>query len=354
MKKYSLFIIIVLLLASCAKAVQPVQQNRNASFSKIEIDTLLKDSISIRAIMIDDHRVWYAGNKGKYGYVGLDGDNAFSSRITIGTVLPEFRSIAKTAKNIFIASIGNPGIVYSISKDGHTVKPIYREENEKVFYDSMQFWNDKEGIAMGDPTENCLSVIISRDGGTTWEKKKCSDLPALTNGEAAFAASNTNLIVKGKHTWMVSGGINSRVFYSADKGKSWKVYATPIVKGKSMTGIFTADFYDKDNGIIAGGDYELPESNEANKAITSDGGKTWKLIADKQAFGYTSCIQYVPDSNARQIVSIGASGLQYSSDSGQTWKQLLKDKDLYTIRFINTTTAVAAGRNRIIKIEFKI
>ena len=354
MKKHGLVFIIVLLLASCGNVTQSVQQSRNVSFSKIEIDTLLKDSISIRAIIIDSNRVWYAGNKGKYGYIGLDGNNAFSSHITIGAVLPEFRSIAKTSENIFIASIGNPGIVYSISKDGQTVLPVYREDNEKAFYDSMQFWNNKEGIAMGDPTENCLSVIISRDGGATWKKQDCGDLPDIADGEAAFAASNTNLIVKGKHTWMVSGGINSRVFYSADKGKSWKAYATPIVKGKSMTGIFTADFYDKDNGIIAGGDYELPDSNEANKAITADGGKTWKLIADKKAFGYTSCIQYVPDSNARQIVSVGASGLQYSSDSGQTWKQILKDKDLYTIRFINATTAVAAGRNRIIKIEFKI
>ena len=47
-----------------------------------------------------------------------------------------------------------------------------------------------------------------------------------------------------------------------------------------MTGIFTADFYDAKNGFIAGGDYEIPESKFRNKAITTDGGKTWKLMAE--------------------------------------------------------------------------
>jgi hypothetical protein len=28
----------------------------------------------------------------------------------------------------------------------------------------MQFWNNKEGIAMGDPIADCLNVIITRDG----------------------------------------------------------------------------------------------------------------------------------------------------------------------------------------------
>jgi hypothetical protein len=35
------------------------------------------------------------------------------------------------------------------------------------------------------------------------------------------------------------------------------------------------------------------ESNFANKARTSDGGKTWDLMAENQGFGYASCIQYI-------------------------------------------------------------
>jgi hypothetical protein len=30
-----------------------------------------------------------------------------------------------------------------------------------------------------------------------------------------------------------------------------------------------------------------------NKARTTDGGKTWKLVAENQGFGYASCVQYI-------------------------------------------------------------
>ena len=212
---------------------------------------------------------------------------------------------------------------------------------------------NKEGIVIGDPTENCLSIIITRDGGKIWKKTVCGSLPNVTDGEAAFAASNTNICIKGNKTWIVSGGKKSRVFYSPDKGISWAVFETPIVQGQAMTGIFTVDFYDDKIGVIAGGNYEAQNQNFQNKAITFDGGKTWKLLAENTGFGYASCIQFVPNSGGRQLVTVGTSGLYYSADSGNNWKQLLEDKTLYTIRFLDKTIAVAAGKDKIIKIEFK-
>ena len=232
-------------------------------------------------------------------------------------------------------------------------KKVYTETNEKVFYDSMNFWNDKEGIAIGDPTENCLSVLITRDGGLSWNKIPCNKLPKTVDGEAAFAASNTNICIKGSKTWIVSGGKRARVFYSPDKGMRWEVFETPIIQGKEMTGIFTADFYDEKIGVVAGGNYEVQGQNFQNKAITYDSGQTWKLIAENTGFGYASCIQFVPKSKGRGLVAVGTSGLYYSGDSGTTWNQLMKDKTLYTIRFIDQDNAVAAGKDKIIRIHFK-
>ncbi|PCJ15457.1 MAG: RNA helicase [Gammaproteobacteria bacterium] len=40
------------------------------------------------------------------------------------------------------------------------------------------------------------------------------------------------------------------------------------------------DFYDENLGVAIGGDYTEPNSTNANKAITKDGGKTWQLLAD--------------------------------------------------------------------------
>jgi photosystem II stability/assembly factor-like uncharacterized protein len=53
------------------------------------------------------------------------------------------------------------------------------------FYDSMKFWNKNEGIAMGD-LNDCLSIIITRDGGNTWNKVQYKHLKLLK--KAAFCS----------------------------------------------------------------------------------------------------------------------------------------------------------------------
>ncbi len=326
---------------------------KSATFQSITIDTILKDKISIRAILIDKNTVWYAADRGRFGNIDLEKRIKTQNKITRDTLKIEFRSIAATATDVYFTNIGNPALIYKTAKDFSGQKFVYHEAHEKVFYDSMQFWNDLEGIAIGDPTENCFSIIITRDGGNNWKKLPCSGLPKLVDGEAAFASSNTNIVIKGNKTWLVSGGKKARVFYSEDKGATWRVSETPIVQGKSMTGIFTADFYDEMNGFIAGGDYEAQNQNFGNKAVTNDGGKTWKLVGENIGFGYASCIQYVPGSDGKGLVCVGGLGIHYSSDGGNNWVKLSDDKDLYTIRFRDKDNAIAAGRNKIVSIHFK-
>ncbi len=324
----------------------------NVNAQSVKIDTLLSDHISVRAITIDNNVVWYAADKGRFGKIDLEKRTREKRQLFIDTMKIEFRSIAQTATDVFLLKIGNPALLYKVSKATMAERIVYSETHLKVFYDSMQFWNDREGMAIGDPTAGCFSVLTTRDGGDTWQKIPCSGLPSLEEGEAAFAASNTNLVLHGTNVWIVSGGKKARVFHSPDKGETWSVAATPIVQGQSMTGIFTADFYDATHGIIAGGNYEIPQQRMGNKAITSDGGKTWKLTGEDTGFGYASCIQYVPLSKGQELVCVGAMGIFYSSDAGISWRKVSDDKDLYTIRFVNPTTAIGAGKNKIVRLVF--
>ena len=349
MNKTLCLLLISFVLISCKSSKIATEK----IFTSVKIDTILNDKISIRAITVSNNKVWYAADKNRVGFLSLTDANKMQRQLNKDSIKMEFRSIAQTTNSIFILNVGNPALMYKFSKDLIQKKLVYEEKNEKVFYDSMQFWNDNEGIAIGDPIENCFCIIVTRDGGTTWNKIPCEKLPKIVEGEAAFAASNTNIIIKGEKTWIVSGGKKSRVFFSPDKGNSWKVYETPIVQGEAMTGIFTADFYNDKIGFIAGGNYEKPNQNFQNKAITKDGGKTWKLIGENTGFGYASCIQFVPNGNGKQLVCVGSNGLFYSSDSGTSWKQFSSDTTLYTIRFINDTTAIAAGKDKIMKVLFK-
>jgi photosystem II stability/assembly factor-like uncharacterized protein len=348
MKKIAVLLLLSILIISC----KPSQVAKTTFFTSVKMDTLLKGKISIRPITVSSDKVWYAADKNRVGFLSLVDANKMERTINKDSLKMEFRSIAQTSNSIFVLNVGNPALLYKFSKNLVMKKLVYEEHDEKVFYDSMQFWNDNEGIAVGDPIDNCFSIIITRDGGETWTKIPCDKLPKVVDGEAAFAASNTNIIIKENHTWIVSGGKKARVFYSPDKGISWSVYETPIVQGEAMTGIFTADFYNEKIGFIAGGNYEKPNQNFQNKAFTKDGGKTWKLVGENQGFGYASCVQFVPNSNGEQLVSVGTSGLFYSKDKGTTWQQLSADSSLYTIRFVDNVTAIAAGKDKIVKIVF--
>lgn len=343
-KTLSLFFLLLIQLAQ--------SQAKNCTFTSIKIDTLLKDKISIRAISISENEIYYAADKNRLGYINLNNLEKVEQIIKNDSLKIEFRSCAKTSDAFFALSVGNPALLYKFSNDLKYKKIVYEEHNEKVFYDSMQFYDNLNGIAIGDPIMGYLSVITTKDGGETWQKNNIENAPKVVDGEAAFAASNTNINIKKGKTWMISGGKKSRVFYSGNKGKSWQVFETPIIQGGTMTGAFTADFYTTKIGIIAGGNYEQPNQNFQNKAITFNGGKTWKLIGENQGFGYSSCIQFIPKSGGKQLVSVGTNGVFYSSDYGANWKQFSTDSSFYTLRFLNKTTAIAAGKNKVVKITF--
>lgn len=320
-------------------------------YSSVTVDTLLVGDYSIRAISIDGSTLHYGADKSRVGTINIVTKALKEYQYEFPNL--EFRSVVNNRTDIFALSAGTPAVLTRINKADGKMKVEYDDYNPKIFYDSMQFWSEYEGIAFGDPMNGCMTIIITRDGGKNWRRVPCSIVPFPIDGEAGFAASNTNIVTKGDRTFIATGGSVSRLLYSPDKGRKWGVIDTPIKSGSSTQGIYSMDFYDFKYGFVTGGDYLKPEINTGNKALTTDGGKTWTLVADGQAFGYASCVQFIPESDGKALVTVGPSGLYYSSDYGNNWKLLLEDKTLNTIRFQNPHTAFAAGKNKIIKITFK-
>jgi photosystem II stability/assembly factor-like uncharacterized protein len=348
-----------LIVCSCSEkfATQrqgPILKDTVANKTVLIVDIIKDSSLNVRALELvkDQNAFVFLSSKGAMG-VYFDNDKQLKYPIEADTVAAEsnFRALAVTRSASFGISIGSPTKLYKFDTNNESTI-VYQENHPKAFYDAMEFWNDQEGIAIGDPTDDCMSIIITRDGGNTWKKLPCHQLPKVKDGEAAFAASDTNIAIIEDKTWIATGGKSSRVMFSPDKGETWAVYKTPIAQGLETTGIYSVAFYDASNGFAIGGDYTKPDLNTANKIRTKDGGKTWHLVAENKNPGYRSCVQYVPNSSAKQLVVVGFKGIDYSNNSGYTWKHL-SDEGFYTIRFINDSTAYAAGNGRISKLVFK-
>ena len=308
---------------------------------------------SIRALeVINEKEVWFAGSMGIFGFT-KDGGNLWEiDSIQIDGKALEFRAISVTSKAVFLLNVASPAYLLKSEDDGQNWNIVYHDDHSDVFYNSMKFWDNENGIAVGDPIDGCLSVIITHDGGESWKKLDCSVLPPTAEGEAGFAASNTNIALKGDHAWLATGGKKARIFHSPDKGTSWKVFNTPIQQGGKMTGIFSVEFYDEENGIIFGGDWEDQNNNNGNKGSTKDGGKTWQLINDGLDPGYRSCIQFIPNTKGQGVIAVGIPGISYSPNGGKRWQHFNKDY-FYTIRITDSgKVAWLAGKNKIAKMSW--
>ena len=348
MKQFSLLILIALVFSSCKEEYIP----RN--IEKVSLQEFKIDSTSIRAFKaVDNNKLFFAGSRGFNGFYWDEGKPipTINPLKYNDSISPNFRSVAFNGTNYFALSIGNPALLYKFIEGEQEL--VYKEEHKKVFYDAMKFFADgKHGIAVGDPTENCASIILTSDGGNTWKKISCDKLPIFEDGEAFFAASNTNIKIIDNIVWIASGGKKARILKSEDKGQTWTIYNTPIIQGNGPQGIYSIDFADKNNGIVIGGDYSKPQENIANKAITKDGGKTWTLVANGQNPNYKSCVQYVPNTNGKEIFAVGKTGISFSNDGGNTWKEVSKDA-YYTIQFVDKNTAWLSGNEKFGKMILK-
>lgn len=312
--------------------------------------TTLKVVSSIRAIeVVDDSLVCFAGSKGVFGITKNGGKSWFVDTIKHPKVDLNFRSIGYTNSALIVGAINSPSLFLRSTDFGITWDTVYKELHPKAFYNCIKFWDENNGIAVGDETEGCLSIVTTKDGGKTWQKRICDSSIYVSDGEANFAASNSNIAVFKNHCWIATGGKKARVFYSIDYGESWTNYQTPIIQGEQMIGIYSIDFYDENLGFVIGGDWNNKNSFVKNKAITTDGGKTWRLVADGKYPGYRSCAHFDPKGKGEKLLVVGPTGISESLDTGKTWNHI-SDSGFYALEFSPSGNTIwMSGKNKVVK-----
>lgn len=203
-------ILLFLILAGCYSSKKMIQYTDQLRIDSKEIKSV---TTSIRALeVVNEQTVWFAGSGGVYGYTENGGKTWTIDSLGTTDERPHFRAISITSNAVFLLSIASPALLYKSTDNGENWKIVHKDTHPDIFYDAMTFWNDKEGIAMGDPTEGCLSILITRDGGENWNKVPCNKLAPTAEGEAAFAASNSNVSIAGDQAWVVSGANNPESF----------------------------------------------------------------------------------------------------------------------------------------------
>lgn len=313
----------------------------SAQWQKQNVDT----KASLRGLSVVSGDVVWASGTGGTVLKTVDGGANWTVGKIPGAEKLDFRDVeAFDASTAYVLSIGDgeTSRIYKTTDGGDSWKLQFQNKDPKVFLDAFAFWDAKNGIAMGDPVDGKYFLLATNDGGETWKILDSSQMPAAKQGEAAFAASGTCIITQGKkNVFIVSGGNEARVFKSEDRGKSWKVYDTPFVKGTSGSGIFSIAMFDSKKGVIVGGNYEKPAESGNNLAFTKDGGKTWTL--GKGLNGYRSGAAFV---SRNTLFAVGSNGSDISMDGGKTWKNL--DRENYNSVQVMGGIFWAVGANGLV------
>src|SRR6267142_4126283 len=285
--------------------------------------TLQKSGVTsrLRGVSAVSGRVAWASGSGSTVLRTADG-GATWQKLTVTTDQLDFRDIdAIDERTAYLLSIGNgpASRIYKTTDAGTTWTLQFKNEDPKAFYDAMSFWDADHGIVIGDSIDGQFCIMTTENGGRVWKQVPASALPPALENEGAFAASGTNIAVFGKgHAWIGTGAAaKARVLRTSDRGRTWKISATPLLAGPAA-GIFSVAFRNAQHGVVVGGDYKKEEDAVDNFAVTSDGGATWTHM--KGLSGFRSAVAYVPASTA--LVAVGPSGTDYSTDDGRNWIRL--------------------------------
>lgn len=295
----------------------------SAAFSQQIIELQSGHNTSIRGLsVVNDSVAWISGSNG-YTALTTDGGNSWIWKTVTGYEKFDFRDIeAFSATEAIIVNAGTPAVILLTTDAGKSWTEVYRNVSPDIFLDGMDFWSRKKGIIYGDPISGKMQLLQTTDGGRSWKEISQQLTIRLIAGEASFAASGTAIrTLKRGRVFIATGGSQSRLFFSGNYGKTWRVRDIPITQGESSTGPFSIAFRNAKIGVAVGGDYLKDTVRTKNIVLTEDGGITW-FNAKTPPFGYRSAIEFI---SSQEILATGPSGTDISRDGGTTWRQLSPD-----------------------------
>lgn len=184
-------------------------------------------------------------------------------------------------------------------------------DNITAFINDIYFFDQQNGVILGDPINGNWGVATSSDGGQTWTR--ASDIGFAVDGEAGLVGASTQL---GDNVWF--GTSTGRVFYSTTQGRTWK--SSVVFNGKQITSLA---FRTPEDGVAVYREQDEP-GGPFQVASTHDGGDSWELaVYDLDDIPLQSVFAYgAPESLQNFILGDGGQ-LYATADDGESFEAVL-------------------------------
>jgi hypothetical protein len=257
----------------------------------------------------------------------------------------DFRGIQAFDANTAIVMSSGKGDLSRLYKTTDACKSwtlLFTNPDKEGFWDAIQFSKDHRlGALLGDPVKDAFVMMLSADGGDTWERQT---LNATDNiGESAFAASNSSLLVThpayrrfctggtGGPRVIRLGGAPPNTREHPSNKQAWDAsFSFELLRSSSQlpsSGCFSIAEDPQGSTVAVGGDYTKP--NDRNNtawttALThfnSNLPETFEFhLAATPPHGYRSSVAY--DTTTKAWITVGPNGSDISTDDGKNWHPL--------------------------------
>jgi photosystem II stability/assembly factor-like uncharacterized protein len=264
---------------------------------------------SLRGLSVVSARVaWASGTRGTIVHT-TDGGATWKVDSIPGGAGFDLRAIhARSARVAHVSATA--GRIWRTTDGGQRWSLRYQARDTSVFLDAVDFWDDRHGIALGDPIRGRFVVLLTNDGGESWHEAPSASRPTAEPGEAAFAASGSSLVIgRGDSAFLGTGGSVARVHVTGDRGRTWRAYPTPMLQGAPSRGIFSVAVPATGSLLLVGGDYAQPDTIRGN-AVSSRDRRTYELAArSAPPRGYRPAV----------AIAVGPDGSDLSVNHGGHW-----------------------------------
>ena len=135
---------------------------------------------------VSDKVAWASGSRGAVCRT-MDGGATWVALSIPGGEKLDFRMLAAfDADRAVVANAGSPGFIFKTADGGKTWKTAYKDERPGFFIDALVFWDERRGLAVGDPIDGAFLALATEDGGETWTPAAKGSLPPPGKGRSVL------------------------------------------------------------------------------------------------------------------------------------------------------------------------
>jgi photosystem II stability/assembly factor-like uncharacterized protein len=226
------------------------------------------------------------------------------------------------------------GGIFKTTNGGNTWAQQTAFQGAGGYPNVIYFFDDDNGVCVGDPRGGYWEIYTTTNGGTNWERVDSANIPPPLFGELGIEQR----VINGEDNTFWFQSFSNSLYKTTNRGYAWSVAYNVC----GSTG-FGFAFKDTLNGLAC--DY-FPENKISR---TSDGGETWTSLPLDPVFTNLSTfyISYAKGTNGSYVItshSPGIPGSAYTTDDGNTWTYI-NNIPLGPAAFSDWNTGWAGGVN---------